>query len=479
MGNGIIRIRALKEESIYRKLLLTYVLVSLIPLVIICLFYVNGLGIPEMAGFMQKAQPIMFFVVLASVTGFFVTRNSMLNLLKILKEAKRIANGDLSRDLKTDELNEIGELSESFNKITSRLRKNIDELKESKKLLQNVLTKIGSAMSSSQNIDSLLELIVQTMSNGLSAKSGAIMLLDESKKELHMKVAYGLDEQLVEKARFKIGEGVYGWVAQEGKPLNIEDVTSDDKFGGERSYYAERSMLAVPLIHRNKVIGTISCHDKVDGAGFTTDDLILLSNLATQTAVAIINSRLSDNIENTYIETITALAMAVEAKDPYTRGHTRRVSEYVDKLSDYFKLNPESKKLLSDAATLHDIGKIGVSDRILSKAGALTPDEYELIQQHVIAGENIVKPIKRLSKLCDLIRHHQEWVNGEGYPDGIKGDKMSLELKILCVVDAFDAMTSDRPYRKALDIAMAKEELKKYSGTHFDKEVVDAFVRLV
>jgi HD-GYP domain-containing protein (c-di-GMP phosphodiesterase class II) len=191
------------------------------------------------------------------------------------------------------------------------------------------------------------------------------------------------------------------------------------------------------------------------------------------------NYRLSQDVEKTYVETINALAMAVDARDPYTRGHSKRVGEYCYRIAKEFNLDDETIKMLMDASVVHDIGKIGVPDEILHKATPLTNDELKLIQQHVIIGDNILKPIRSFSKLRSLIRSHHERLNGKGYPDGLKAKDLSLPLNIMIIADAFDAMTSNRPYRQAMSIIEAKKELSKNAGILFDKEVVDKFLKII
>ncbi|GAI49049.1 unnamed protein product, partial [marine sediment metagenome] len=185
------------------------------------------------------------------------------------------------------------------------------------------------------------------------------------------------------------------------------------------------------------------------------------------------------DMERTYIETISALALAVEAKDSYSRGHAKRVSAHVVTLAKEFSLDKETISILQDAALLHDIGKIGIKDEILLKTSSLTAEEKSQMHRHAIIGENILKPIHSLAKVAYLVRHHQEQENGKGYPDGLTGEEMPLALKILIVADAYDAMTSDRPYRKAMTKRETKKELLKYSGIYFNPKVVQVSLALV
>lgn len=184
-------------------------------------------------------------------------------------------------------------------------------------------------------------------------------------------------------------------------------------------------------------------------------------------------------LEEFYDEAIRALVAAVEARDPYTRGHSVRVSRYAVMIGEGLGLTPEQLRILRYAGLLHDIGKLAVEDRILRKAGPLTPEEREAIKQHPVVGAAILGSAGSFAALVPAVRHHHERFDGTGYPDGLAGDAIPVEARILAVADAFDAMTSDRPYRPALARDVACERLIRGRGTQFDPEVVDTFLECV
>jgi len=196
-------------------------------------------------------------------------------------------------------------------------------------------------------------------------------------------------------------------------------------------------------------------------------------------AVAIENYRLNLDVEHTYVETIMALALAVEAKDPYSAGHSKRVGFYATKIGEAMGLEQEMLRTLQDAGVLHDLGKIGIKDEILLKTTPLTPDEAKIMQQHPIIGEAIVKPVRSLQKVVALVRHHHEHFDGSGYPGGLKGEEIPLGARILAVADTYDAMVTDRPYRKRLSIEEARAELRKSAGTQHDPVAIEAFLRVL
>jgi len=178
-------------------------------------------------------------------------------------------------------------------------------------------------------------------------------------------------------------------------------------------------------------------------------------------------------------ETIKALNKAVEVKDPYTSGHASRVGEYAIKLAQALKLPDNRIEKIRIAAILHDIGKIGISDSILNKTGVLTDDEYEAIKQHPLIGAQIVDNVDFLRDVTEIIKYHHERYDGKGYPEGIDGENIPMEAAILSIADVYDAMTSDRPYRKALPVEKALTEIEKNAGTQFHPEIACTFINIV
>lgn len=185
------------------------------------------------------------------------------------------------------------------------------------------------------------------------------------------------------------------------------------------------------------------------------------------------------NMRNLYIQTIKAIVAAVDAKDSYTRGHSDRVREMSVAIARELKLPEGEQEVIEYMALLHDTGKIGVSEAILNKPGRLTEEEYQVIKDHPVIGARIVSEVDLFKKASTIVRHHHEWYNGEGYPDGLQGEEISLGARIIAVADAFDAMTSERPYRRARSVEEALAELKANVGKQFDPRVVEAFVRLM
>jgi putative nucleotidyltransferase with HDIG domain len=178
-----------------------------------------------------------------------------------------------------------------------------------------------------------------------------------------------------------------------------------------------------------------------------------------------------------FFQTAESLADAIEKRDPYTGGHTQRVTSYSMAIAKHLQLNPSEKKCLKIAAVLHDVGKIGIEDHILRKPEPLNSEEYNTIKGHARMGAEILEHIRQLRDIVPGVKYHHEQMNGSGYPDGLKGEEMPIIARIVAVADTYDAMTTDRPYRRALTRETAIGELKRCSGIQFDREVVEAFIK--
>ena len=181
--------------------------------------------------------------------------------------------------------------------------------------------------------------------------------------------------------------------------------------------------------------------------------------------------------EDIYFEVLAALAEAIEAKDHSTRGHSERMVKFVTFVAKNLGMNKQELKDLEMAAVLHDVGKIGIDKSVFLKPGKLTPEEYEVIKKHSTIGANIISRVSFLKGAAEYVRHHHERWDGTGYPDKLKADAISLGARILAVVDSFDAMMSERPYKKPMTLAEAFAELRKNSGGQFDAKVVEEFLK--
>lgn len=267
-------------------------------------------------------------------------------------------------------------------------------------------------------------------------------------------------------------KGILGSVFKSGKGEIVNDVTSDSRFVGEASSVS--SLMCAPLKSKESITGVVKLINK-EPVMYTAADLKLFTTLASQAAIQIENSALYLQLKNAFYAMVYTLADTIEKRDPYTGNHTKRVMEYSLALGKTLQLSEHELTRLELAAVLHDVGKIGVPDSVLLKESKLTDDEFRQIKLHTTLGAEILSKISQLNGILPGVRHHHERFDGRGYPDGLSGNQIDISARIIAVADSFDAMTTDRPYRKGFAFEEAFEELRKYKGTQFDPDVVDAF----
>ena len=240
-------------------------------------------------------------------------------------------------------------------------------------------------------------------------------------------------------------------------------------------HYGQRSFVALPLVARDKVIGVVDLLDHVERV-FTQDETATAEAVGQLVALAIEHAQLYDEVKRLHLGNLRALSSALSAKDYYTLGHAGRVAAYMALLGSELDWPEDRLEEVRNVAFLHDIGKIGVSDRVLLKAGPLTSEEWELMRQHPGISAEIVRPLFD-DELVAGVRHHHERLDGKGYPDGLAGEAIPLIARAMCVVDCYDAMSCERPYRRALSYRQCLAELRRCAGTQFDPDMVVAFER--
>ncbi|MBL7081965.1 MAG: HD domain-containing protein [Candidatus Omnitrophica bacterium] len=330
------------------------------------------------------------------------------------------------------------------------------------------------------NKDEIAKHIVQEVRKFLDIEQCLLILLDERTDELKIKYAVGVEEDIVKNTFLKKGESVSGWVIGNNQPLVVNNLDEETWFKKiNKEDYLRSSFISVPLSVENVALGVIvGCNKRTDEV-FTKEDLNFLTYIAKVGAIAFQDVRLYEQMQENYLKTVTALAAAIDAKDHYTKRHSENVTRHSLIIAKQMNCNLAEIETIRHAGLLHDIGKIGIKDEILLKPGKLTPEEFEQIRLHPLKGEAIVKSLSFLKDVSILIRHHHERYDGKGYPDGIQGHSIERGAKILAVADYFDALNSDRPYRKRLSVKEIIEELKRNQGTQFDPQVIDVFLKIL
>lgn len=373
-------------------------------------------------------------------------------------------------------------LLEAMSERFSPIFENIRLLREGGGNLNQIseLMEISSILNSSLEPMVVRKKAIEAITRLLDCEVGSLLLLDDETQELYFEVALGEKGDKLKEMRLKIGEGIAGWVAKNNEAVLIDDVKEDPRhfFGAdEKSSFETSSMACTPMVLQEKVIGVLQAINKLERRKFTNEDLELLKSLSHQVAIAIDNARLHEELRETFYQTAEAMVDAIEKRDPYTGDHTKRVMKYSMAIARYLDFPDLEMENLRLASILHDVGKIGIEDSVLKKASELDQLEFEKIKVHPELGEEILGHIKMLKQVLPGMKHHHERFDGKGYPDGLKEEEIPIIARIISVADTFDAMTTNRPYRKALKDNEAALELRQYAGTQFDPIVVEAFIK--
>ncbi|TAJ99521.1 MAG: response regulator [Candidatus Manganitrophaceae bacterium] len=324
----------------------------------------------------------------------------------------------------------------------------------------------------------LFEQIVNVASKETKSDQAILILKEDMSGALEIKAAFPpleRDADAIELFR-KIGrktiEAMEAVIHVDGGGLDTESSELLKRCGFS-------SLVSIPLSYQGKIPAVLSLFKRVENIPYNQSDIELISILSGQAVIAIENAKLFDQLERSHFESMKALAQAIEAKDLYTRGHCDRMVTYALAIADRLGLSADEKKHLGYGAALHDIGKIGIHELILNKSGKLTDKEYEIMKDHPMLGAEIIKGVDFLNPVVPMIYYHQERYDGKGYPEGLSGEEIPIGARIIAILDTFDAMTSDRPYRKALPMEVAFAELRRCTGSQFDPKIVETLIQII
>lgn len=363
----------------------------------------------------------------------------------------------------------------------------------------STLMEMAQLINSSLDHEEIRKQAIEATKQVLKVEAASLLLCDESTGELYFDVATGEKGAKLKTVRLKRGEGIAGWVAEHGKPLIITDCAADDRFfkGADKtSGFETKNILCTPVCSKGCLIGVLEGINKQEEE-ISQEDLDLLGTLANYVGVAIENANLYEELKEIFFTTLQVLADTIELRDPYTGGHTRRVHDYSMKIAERLNFSKDRIDSLRLAAILHDIGKIGIKDDILRKPGKLSNEEFAEIEKHCLFAFNVLRPLSAMKDafpreavsvwkphrlvqdMIPGIRSHHEKFNGSGYPDRLQEEAIPIIARIIAISDTFDAMITDRPYRKGLSRETALAELKRNSGTQFDPGLVDIFLTII
>jgi len=341
------------------------------------------------------------------------------------------------------------------------------------------LTTADRAFRDIEDLKQLLEDLLDLILANIPATRGYVFLLQRDTGSLVPYVRRPVSES-AEDAEIVVSQTILQAAVRQKSSIMSSDALVDERFVHSRSVAAlsVRSAMCVPLINRGNVLGIVYV-DAPDANVFARRDLTMFSAIALKAGIAIDNARLYDDLRSLFYNTVETLVRTIQAKDPYTSGHSTRVSRYALLVAEKLGLSTKESHQLYLASMLHDIGKIGVPDELLNRPGQLSEEEMERVRNHVQLGASMIEMLGEMHPIVPLIRHHHECWDGSGYPDGLKGDEIPLISRIVAVADMYDAMTSDRPYRKRLSDKEAVDEIVRTTGSKLDPRVAEAFLNVL
>lgn len=437
--------------------------------------------------------------ILALVFGVRLIRSIILPIRMLENGTQRIAAGNWDHrvDIRTgDELEtlamrfngmaeELGNLHRSLEgEVAQRTRQLTERLEDLDTLLET-----STALSATLEMDQLLSLTAERMTRTLKVTYCRIALIDADHPEPVIRAAYPirmldwepgigrvLEPQILPDLRTVFETSRY-------MILSREAISSPERAigWGQLLTPETQSALIFPLLLRGHPEGVIILGEvrQWEREPLSPEKIALCQTMANQAVIAIANARNYAGLQEMFLATVTAMASAIDAKSPWTRGHSERMTRHAMAIGKQLGLGTPALDHLRLGCTLHDIGKIGTCEAILDKPGRLTDEEMAIMKQHPIQGEEILKPIRQFKPVLPVIRHHHERYDGKGYPDGLKGEDIPFLARIAALADTYDAMTVARPYREASSQGQAIAEIKRCTGTQFDPSVAAVFVALL
>ena len=330
------------------------------------------------------------------------------------------------------------------------------------------LTDVCEAIAGWREERELTRRILEIIRDRMGVEVCTLRLLNEVTGELTLVASLGLDDYSKPVA---LGQSIVGRAVLERRPYRIADISKSSYKGTSfANRHGLESLVSVPLMLRDRAVGGLTAYKKTAGC-FEADDVRALCAIASQLALIIENGQL---VRDT-VSTLVSLARSIETKDSYTRGHSERVTFYGARLAETAGLSGHDVATIKLIGPMHDIGKVGVSEAIITKPARLSASERREMEPHPVIGERIVGSMRSVQAGMFLIRNHHERLDGGGYPDGLRGDEIPLTVRILTIADSYDAMTTKRPYRDPMSTDAALEELRRCAGSQFDPDLVDVF----
>ncbi|MEN8233252.1 MAG: HD domain-containing phosphohydrolase [Thermodesulfobacteriota bacterium] len=333
---------------------------------------------------------------------------------------------------------------------------------------------LSKAINSSLRIEEVMEIICSKTARLMKADKVLLLVLDEKKSTLTINNKLGFINSDLPVKQFHNIQSFDHCIVHKGTVITMDEVLAADQHQSLRQTMPFLfDMLFAPLEIQGEPYGLLGVNGEPHE--FSPAELEIFCSLGSQAAIAMENANLYQKLHKTFLHTAEALAEAINSRDPYTGGHTRRVGQYAMELAAALELPEDQIESLRLAAILHDIGKIGIDDAILRKSGVLSEEEMQKMKTHPDIGAKILGFVNEMQDVIPGVQHHHEWFDGKGYPSGMRGGEIPLIARIIAIADAFDALTTDRPYRKALEKEAALQIMADDEGKHFDPNLVSVF----
>ncbi len=362
----------------------------------------------------------------------------------------------------TFEISGLAKLAEE--KATKpRLKQTLEKL--------TTLFEVGQILNTANNSQEMMNSILDQITRVIKSDRSYLMLVDSKTGEMTESAIRTTTEDV---GTPRISTTILNQVLEKGISILSPDAFQDERFKGAESIFLHsiRSAMCVPLKSREKVLGVIHVDTKGAFDIFSEEDLKMLTAIGISAGTAMENMQLYEHQKHLFLSTVKCLVATIEASDNYTGGHSVRVAEFAKTMAVCMGLPEDEVEQVELAAFLHDVGKIGIPERILNKSSAFNEEEIKIMRSHPAAGADILSKIDGMEEIADVVRHHHERFDGKGYPDGLKGSEIPLGARILCVADTIDAITTNRSYRKKRTFDVALSELVRCSGAQFDPEII-------
>ncbi|MBI2953685.1 MAG: GAF domain-containing protein [Chloroflexi bacterium] len=364
---------------------------------------------------------------------------------------------------------ELTEVNARLAEANANLQRRIEEM--------DAFYRTGLVLNGTVELREMLAYVVESVRALMRAHGVAVFVYDRGRKTLSLGCQSGLRESYAQAPELSLNGPAFRAINERRRFVLDGDIANSDLLSRAAAEEGVVAAACLPLSVGDEVVGVLDV-TFIEPHVFSNSELTVLETFAEQAAAGIHSAALYKQVHSAYLSTIAVLVATVEAKDPYTRGHSERVRDLAIATGTRMGLPPDDLNTLELAALFHDIGKIGIPENVLGKDGPLTEEERELVRRHPALAESILKHVPTLAETIPIIRSHHERPDGSGYPDGLDCGTSRLSA-IIAVVDAFDAMVSDRPYRKALTRDYAIGELRAGAGSQFDAAVVDAFIKAI